>query len=246
VALFFTSCEELLNTDSDIVSGLKTALTVGADSSVTILHASNGYLQDQAVKILLPPEAQIIYDNKDNSLLKAVGISGMIDDVIISMNRAAEDAASEAGPIFKESITSLSITDGLSILNGKNPAAQTKSTAFDSIAATQYLVSTTRSQLFDAFKPKINISLGKDLGLGFSAQSAWSSLTIEYNNVAKTTLGQFAGLEPVNSDLGVHVTNRALDGLFIKVGDQERSIRRDPFKWIGDIGKILQDVFAKK
>jgi hypothetical protein len=162
----------------------------------------------------------------------------------------------------------LSITDGLTILNGENPATNTKSTAsFDSTAATNYLVSTTRTSLVTAFRTPIDTELDKDLGLGFSTNDAWETLVTNYNtlaNAAQTALnadifnlipsGQKAMLEKfqviTQTSLGEYVTGKAIDGLFVKVGDQERAIRRDPWKWIsevaGDIGAILQNVFGNQ
>jgi hypothetical protein len=277
-ATMLSSCDLLKNaTDSslsndDIVNGLKTALKVGADSSVSITSAVNGYAKDAAIKILLPPEAKVITDNvayvDQLPALKATGIDlgSYVDKAVLSMNRAAESAAKDAAPILKNSITSLSITDGLTILQGKNPATgtTTKSTSasFDSTAATNYLVSTTRSQLVTAYATPINTELDKDLGLGISSNAAWKALVTNYNilaNAASTALAadifnlipsdQKAILQkftPITqTTLGEYVTGKALDGLFIKVGDQERSIRKDPWKWItSTIGDILTKVFG--
>jgi hypothetical protein len=276
--LTMSSCELLDKTssDTDIVEGLKTALEVGTDSSVFKTSAINGYFNDAAIKILLPPEANVIEENIQyvNQLapLKALGIdlSVLVNNTVKSMNKAAESAAKKAGPIFKTSITDLNITDGLTILNGVNPASGTKSSAgFDSTAATNYLISTTRDALVEAYAEPIDAELDKDLGLGFSSNDAWSTMTVNYNKIATTAkatldadaiLGIFGVLsndqktmlrkfQPITqTSLGVYVTGKALDGLFLKVGDQERSIRRDPWKWIskiaGDVGDILTKVFG--
>lgn len=274
------ACEALDNaglSEADIVEGLKTALVVGTDSSVTTTSATDGYLKDQAIKILLPPEAKVITDNlqyvEQLSVLKAVGVdlSGMVDKTITSMNRAAESAAKQAAPIFKSSITNLNITDGLSILNGKNPASKKKSGAeFDSTAATQYLISTTRDTLTGLYAKPVDAELDKDLlGLGFSTNTAWTNLTSGYNLVADAAqkaisadallpdflkvyspsqismLQKFAPIQ--QTSLGTYVTGKALDGLFLKVGNEEREIRRDPLQWAKDaVGTILEKVFGKK
>ena len=265
------SCDKLDNaglSDSDIVDGLKTALKVGTDSAVTITSVADGYFKDQAIKILLPPEisSSVATIVKYGSALN-VDLSPLVDNVVHSMNRAAEYAADSAKPILINSITALSITDGLSILNGTNPAAKKKSaTSFDSTAATDYLRSTTYNDLVRAYKAPVDAELNKPFGLGFSANEAWSQFTSVYNqasSAAQTILNldnslpisllpaeektALQSIAPLPSEtLGQYVTEKALDGLFLKVGDQERSIRRDPLKWASDaVGSILEKVFGK-
>ncbi len=257
-AATLTSCDELLKTvsslpaqsspglsSSDIVEGLKTALRVGTDTSVAVTSRINGYYKDDIIKILLPPEADIIYKNKNSVLFRATGLDRKIEDAVMALNRAAEDAAGEAGPIFRDAIMSLTITDGLSILKGKNPAAPSNSSAFDSTAATEYLKSTTYNRLRDAFAPKINASLNKKLVGNYSPNQVWERLTSGYNGVAEKSLGL---IEPMqNTDLGAWVTSRALDGLFYKVGREEIEIRRDPLAWAkSSVGGILKKVFGSK
>jgi len=255
--MFFTSCD-LLNketglTSAEIVEGLKTALNVGTDSSSTKLSKVNGYFKDQAIKILLPPEAQVILDNKNNQYFQQLGITAKIDaqleKVIESINRSAEEAAKESAPIFKKAITNLTITDGLSILNGKNPST-TKATSvneFDSLAATNYLKTQTFTDLSTVFSTPMNKSLDKDLGLGFSTNQAWTTLSSLYNNGVDlyngaNILGLYSNLNKVNSvDLGTYCTNKALDGLFLKVGLEEKKIRKNPYDWAID---IIRKVFG--
>lgn len=278
IVTVFVACEALDNaglSEAEIVEGLKTALTVGTDSSVTQTSADNGYLMDETIKILLPDEAKVITDNiqyvNQFEVLSALGIdlNSMVDDVIKSMNKAAESAAKQAAPIFKDAITGLNISDGLSILNGKNPLSMKKAAAdFDSTAATHYLVSSTRDTLVGLYKQPIDGELNKDLGLGFSANNAWSTLSVNYNKIADVaqqavaadallpdflkiyTPEQIGWLKKFTSvqqtTLGTYVTGKALDGLFLKVGEQEKSIRRDPWQWVSDkVGTILQKVFGK-
>jgi hypothetical protein len=243
--LGLTSCD-LLNSDSsltegEVIEGLKTALQVGTDSSVAVLSANNGYFSDAAVKILLPEEASTI-----TTYAEQLGIGDLVDNAVLSINRAAEDAAPEAKTIFVDAITNLSISDAWDILNGTNPASTTKSTdAFDSTAATQYLRSTTYSALVSAFSPKIDNSLAKPLVGSYSTTEIWSSVTTPYNTFAESFAGQLLSLETVNVDLGEYVTEKALDGLFYKVGVAEREIRRDPLRWAAStIGDILKKVFG--
>ena len=151
-AFAFTSCEGLFENDedglttADVVQGLKTALEIGTDTASSVLGQKDGYLGNSLLKILLPPEADIIVDNLS---LLPVG-SDLVDNVIEGINRAAENAASEASPIFKGAITGMTISDAWDILNGNNPAIAVKSTeSFDSIAATGYFKVKTYDALTD-------------------------------------------------------------------------------------------------
>lgn len=255
------SCEDIVNTastiagtpggsssalsEADIVEGLKTALRVGTDSSVSITSRIDGFYRDEAIKILLPPEADIIYENKDKALVKALGIDQKIEETVMALNRAAEDAAKEAAPIFKNAIMSMSISDGWAILKGRNPAISSSSESFDSTAATGYLHSTTRDQLRDAFAPKVNASLDKKLVGNLSPNQIWNSLSSSYNNVADKSFGMVKPMD--NTDLGKYVTEKALDGLFLKVAEEEIKIRRDPWAWAKtSVGNILAKVFGNK
>jgi hypothetical protein len=117
-------------TNDDIISGLKEALRVGTDSSTKKVSKIDGFFGDAAIKILMPAEAV-----KVEQSLKKVGMGPLVDKAILSMNRAAEDAASGVGDIFWNSIKKMSITDGLQILNGGD------------FAATEYLKKMTTSEL---------------------------------------------------------------------------------------------------
>jgi len=250
-----TSCELLdqVNTgltSDEIVQGLKTALTVGTDSSSTKLSSLDGYYKNEILKIGLPAEANTILLHKDEAIFVSLGLNTLIDaqieDVIKGINRSAENAAKDAAPIFKNAITNLSILDGLSILNGKVPTTTKSGTeTFDSLAATNYLKAQTYSDLTATFSPYISSSLSKDLGLGFSANTAWTTLTNYYNqgvNKYNATIGLFGSkMETVSADLATHCTSKALNGLFIKVGEQEKGIRNNPFGYASD---ILQKVFS--
>jgi hypothetical protein len=251
IPVFLNSCE-FLETDGDdltteeVIEGLKTALMVGTDSSVVKTSAVDGYYGDPLLKIPLPPEANVITENINKPLLSALGLPEMIEDVILSINRSAEDAAKDAGSIFKDAITSLTISDAWDILNGINPASNKKEAGFDSTAATAYLYSTTYDALIDAFSPHINAALNKDISvLGFSANEAWNTLTSAYNTVANLIL--LDALEPVNTDIGEFTVGKALDGLFLKVGEEEIKIRRDPWAWASEtVGDVLTRVFGEK
>lgn len=229
--LFSSSCEktdEILNnvglSNEEVVTGLKTALNVGTDSSVFRLSKLDGYFLDQAVKILLPAEAQPIY-----SVLNSIpGGSFLMNDAILSINRAAEDAAPEAKTIFIDAVTNMTIEDGFNILNGGDTAA------------TVYLQSKTYSPLSVVFKPKIQTSLSKPLILNTSAEEAYAKLLNAYNTAS---LGGILFPEIKTNTLADHVTKKALDGLFLKVSDEERLIRNNPMHQVND---ILKKVFGEK
>ena len=127
---FMYSCEEadeiiqnLGLTDTEIVAGLKEALTIGTDTAVNIVSKVDGYYKDELIKILLPPEADIIVDNLDKPILQGLGLDQLVENVIFKINRAAEDAANGAAPIFWDAITDMSIVDGYNILHGEDTAA---------------------------------------------------------------------------------------------------------------------------
>lgn len=248
--LFLTSCEDGSDGlgSEDIVNGLKTALEVGTDSTVSRVSKAGGYFKDEAIKILLPEEAQQVVNLINNNaavrtIANGLGFDNIVNETIQSLNNAAEEAANSATPIFKSAITGLSITDGLSILQGKNPAGTIKSTAeFDSTAATAYLKSTTYAQLVSAYAPPVNTALSK-----VGTTQVWETFTGMCNTIANNSVVKLLGLniKPINTNLGEYVTEKALNGLFLKVGGVEKDIRKDPLAWAKDTGKeILSKVFG--
>lgn len=246
----------------EIIEGLKTALNVGTDSASTNLSVINGYYGNPLVKIPLPPEIESIRNEiNGNATLElissTIGLEGIFEDVVLSVNRSAESAAKEAAPIFKNAITGLTISQGWDILHGTVPAKSTSAEGFDSTAATKYLSQQTYDPLTDLYAPKINTALDKDLVGGFSATETWESLTSTYNNflsrsevkaalLAAQILGQDINLPAaIETDLGVFSTQKALDGLFHMVGKEEIKIRRDPWAWAKTtVGNILEKVFG--
>ncbi len=238
IALLFTGCAEMQQiaktiyddqmplTQAEIVAGLKQALSVGVDSSVAHLALPDGYLKDEAVKILLPPEAEVITKN----LSKLPGGQQLVDKVVTSINHAASDAAKEATPILVNSIKSMTIQDAAGILTGGD------------YAATEYLKRTNYNALVNLYQPKIKGSLDKKLIGNLSAQQSWDELTGKWNQVAGSLVGQVANLQTVETDLSTYLTQRALDGLFLKIGETEKSIRQDPKARVTD---LLKRVFGK-
>ena len=212
-------------TKAEVIEGLKEALITGSKNSSSILSAVNGYYGDELVKILLPEEASVIIDN----LAKIPGGDQLVEDVVLRINRAAEDAAKEVAPIFINSIKQMTITDAFAILNGADNAA------------TQYLSNTTRTDLYNLYKPKIRRSTEKDILGGISTKESWEALTGKWNVFANSVAGRFAGFKPVNTDLDDYLTNKALDGMFLKVQDEEKKIRTNVS---ARITPILEKVFG--
>ncbi|NJL14711.1 MAG: DUF4197 domain-containing protein [Microscillaceae bacterium] len=209
-------------TDAQIGSGLKEALNQGISKGVEQLIKTDGYFGNALIKVLMPPEAQ-----KVESIMRQYVPGGerLINDAILKMNRAAEDAANEAKPIFVNAITSMSITDARNILFGSQNAA------------TQYLKDKTLAGLTQAYAPRINNSLSK-----VGATQAWNALVTPYNNFANSAAGRLVkDAQPINPDLGAYVTEKALDGLFLKVTEEEKRIREDIS---ARSTKLLQDVFG--
>jgi hypothetical protein len=200
--------------NDDIVGGLKEALTLGAQKSASKLSAADGFFKDAAVKILLPPEAQ-----KVEKTLRSVGMGNLVDNAILSMNRAAEDAAKSAAPIFVNAVKNMSIQDALGILRGSDTSA------------TSYLRKSTSPDLTHAFKPVIDSSLKKT-----DATKYWKTVFDTYNGLPTT-------FKKVDSDLSSYVTQRALSGVFFYVADEEKKIRKDPAAQATD---LLKKVFGGK
>ncbi len=232
----FTGCAELSQilqtastvqelTEADVISGLKEALIVGAKNAAGRLSSEGGYYNDLAVKIPLPDEAKVIVEN----VSKIPGGEKLLEDVVLSINRAAEDAAKEAAPIFVNSVTQMTVTDAFGILKGADNAA------------TQYLVKTTYNELYNLYRPKISISTNKEIVAGISAQESWTTLTGKWNTVANSIAGRLAGFKPVTTDLDDFLTKKALDGMFLKVEGEELKIRKEVS---ARVTPLLQKVFG--
>jgi len=212
-------------TEQEVTDGLKEALVVGSRNASSGLSASDGYYRDAAVKILLPEEADVILDN----LSKIPGGEQMVEDLVLRINRAAEDAASEAAPVFINSIRQMTIQDAFGILNGADDAA------------TAYLIRTTREELYQLYRPKINHSVEKDIVGSLSANDAWNTLTGAWNSFAGSVAGRLAGVETVDVELDDYLTNEALDGMFLKIKEEEKKIRNEA---AARITPILRKVFG--
>lgn len=233
--LIFSGCAELINvlqttgtttlTEGDVISGLKEALVTGVKNSAGKLSAVDGYYGDAAIKILLPDEAKTIVDN----ISKIPGGDKLIQDVILRINRAAEDAAKEVAPIFVNSITQMTIQDAFGILKGADNAA------------TNYLRNTTYTDLYNLYKPKIQASTEKKIIGNISTKDSWNTLTSKWNTLANSIAGKLANLKPVNTNLDDFLTNKALTGMFSKVEGEELKIRKEVS---ARVTPLLQKVFG--
>ena len=198
-------------TNDDIISGLKEALVIGSQKGSTSLSQVDGFFANAALKIILPPEAQ-----KVETAFRNLGLNRQVDEAILSINRAAEDACKSAAPIFSNAIKQMRFQDAFVILKGSDTAA------------TAYLRGKTSNDLTAAFRPVIDQSL-----LKVGATKYWSTLMTNYNKFSP---------QKINPDLGAYVTERALNGIFYQVAIEEKSIRKDPF---ARTSEILKKVFAK-
>jgi hypothetical protein len=203
--------------ETEIIKGLKEALYVGAKTSVSITNQVDGYYGNPQIKIPWPTEAQGAYNFISNNLEV---VQPLLDEVVLKMNRGAEEASARAQPIFLNAIMEMSIIDARNILNGEKNAA------------TQYLFEKTYSDLHAAFKPEIYNSL-ESVG----AATVWTNITSYYNPIARFT----PGINPINTDLADYTTTEALNGLFLLIEEEEMKIRTDPAARVND---ILRRVFG--
>jgi hypothetical protein len=241
-------------TESEVVAGLKDALSVGIDTASGQLSQVGGYLLNEAVKIMVPPDVASALDYADQfkvqiqvlsvamqlAGIKAFDFSGFIglrDSLTVSINRAAELAAPLSVDIFKTAITTMTIADGFTILRG------------DTTAATGYLKGRTFDPLTSLFEPFVDSTLEL-----VNAQRYWAKLSTNYNSLV-VFRNQLTAVLPGNltsnlpplpfesltTDLSLYTTQKGLDGLFLVVGQQETLIRKDP---VARVTEILRKVFG--
>lgn len=200
--------------EGEIVKGLKEALEVGAKESVDFASKKGGFNETPRIRIPFPPEAEEV---KEKAL--QMGMDQKVEKFENTMNRAAEKAAKKAAEIFVGAIKNMSVQEGREILEGENDAA------------TQYLRDNTNDQLFREFKPIVEKANDE-----VKLTKYWNPLAAAYN---KSTM--MTGKEEVNPDLDEYVTERAIDGLFVLVAEEEAKIRKDPAARVKD---ILKKVFG--
>jgi hypothetical protein len=200
-------------TNDDAIKGLKEALTVGSNNASSSASKADGYFKNPVIKIPFPPEAAEMENN-----LRAIGMGDQVDKFVLTMNRAAEEAAKSSAPVFVDAIKNMTVTDGLSIVRGSDTAA------------TGYLRNTTSGQLHDNFKPTIKAATQK-----VDVTKYWTPLVSAYDKIPFVT--------KINPDLDEYITGRALGGLFFLVSQEETKIRKDPAAQVTD---LLKKVFGNK
>ncbi len=198
-------------TTAEVGEGLKEALIKGISNGADLASAVDGYFKNPEIKIPFPPEVQ-----KVEQKLRQVGLGSEVDKFVMTLNRGAEDAAKEAKPIFIAAIRQLTIQDAWSILNGADNAA------------TDYLKRTTSALLKEKFKPVIANSLQK-----VNATKYYGDIVTAYNKLPFT--------EDVNPNLDDYATDKAIDGLFLMIAREEKTIREDP---VARTTELLKKVFG--
>lgn len=196
--------------NQDATTGLKAALEKGASAAVSKLGVTNGFLNNDKVKIQLPPILE-----QARPLLRMTGRGQQLDELVVSMNHAAEQAVPMAKPLLLNAVKSMSVADAKQILTGGDTSV------------TSFFRDKTSAQLSVTFLPIVKKVTDR------------SGLSAQYN----ATMSQVAkvGLAPQQATVEEYVTQRALDGLFTVIADEEKAIRRDP---LGSGSRIIGKVFG--
>lgn len=243
---FFMSCEELENglTNGEIVEGLKEALSIGLDNSVTSASSLDGYLKNEIIKILLPPEVKSLQNTIETGSvdlgITTVSYRTMLDayiainpkinsdpfeELLVAMNRGAEQAANKALPIFGDAIVSMSFDDALGILQGSDTSA------------TNYFYTKTNQALFTAFQPDVKSALDQT-----KANAIYEEIVgfLNYEYLGTFKVSNFINVS-LPATIDGYATEKAIDGLFHLIGDEETKIRQDPYAWGSN---IIEKVFG--
>jgi hypothetical protein len=199
--------------EKDAADGIKEALVKGTGESVNIVSKLDGYFSNPEIKIPFPQNAREI-----ETQIRRIGLGSKIDEITLAINRAAEDAAKSAQPIFVDAIKKMTVQDAIQIVKGPNDAA------------TKYLAKTTTPELTQAFSPIIKASLDK-----VNATHLWSELIKSYNQIPFVT--------KQNPNLTEYVTEKAINGLFTMIAKEEQKIRQDP---AARTTELLKKVFGGK
>lgn len=197
--------------NEEVVRGLKDALTVGTNNSTGLASKLDGYYKNPKLFIPFPKEAKDVKAKVD-----ALGMKSQTDKFVMTLNRAAEEAAKSAAPIFISAVKGMTITDGFAILKGGDNAATT------------YLKNKTSDQLKQQFTPIVKAALDK-----VQITKYWNPIIKKYNKIPM--------VKKQNPDLTAYVTDRAIAGLFVLLAEEELKIRKDPAARVTD---ILQKVFG--
>jgi hypothetical protein len=197
----------------EIANGLKEALVQGITRGSESASKTDGYFRNQLIRIPFPPEIAQV-----ETRLRQIGLGSEVDRFVMTLNRGAEEAAKEARPIFVNAIKQMTIQDARSILQGADDAA------------TQYLIRTTSTQLKGSFQPVIQNALQQ-----VNATRYYRDLVNTYNAIP--------GVSRVNPNLDDYATERAVDGLFILIAQEEKNIRDNPG---ARTTELLRRVFARQ
>jgi len=194
--------------NEEVISGLREALNVGIKNSVALTSVTDGFLKNNEIRLPFPPSAQKVKDKALEWKLNA-----QVEKFETTLNRAAEEAAKEALPIFIDAIKNMSVQDGFAILKGGDGAA------------TKFLKEQTTTQLVTAFSPKVKSATSK-----VELTKYWSPIITKYNGAMTLTGG-----EKIDPDLDAYITQKAIDGLFYMVEKEENKIRKDPVARVTDL-----------
>lgn len=194
-------------TDDKIASGLKEALQIGTGNTVNLTGRTDGFLKNEAIKILMPEKLQSM-----DKALRLAGYGPQVDEFVVRMNRAAERAAPQAKAIFGDAITNMTFADVKKVLNGGDTAA------------TDYFKGKTSGKLRAAFRPVVESSMNE------------VGVTRQYKElVGRFTAIPFMKTEAF--DLDHHVVGKSLDGLFSVLAEEEKKIRTNPAARVTDLLK---------
>jgi hypothetical protein len=195
----------------DAAGGLHAALAQGIDTAVAQLGKPGGFLNDPRVAIPLPPAL-----DKADRAMRLIGMSGETDSLRATMNHAAENAVAQAQPVFRQALHNMTLSDAKAILTGGDTAG------------TAYFRRTTSAQLTQRFRPIV------------ASATARLRLADEYNRVAAKAV-QFGLMDSKDANLDDYVTAKALDGLFSRMADEERAIRKNP---LGQASSLIRKAFG--
>jgi hypothetical protein len=202
-------------TEAEASAGVKEALNKGIVKAVQFASEPDGFNLNDDIHIPVPPDLEIV----KSTIGRLPGMATLFTQLDTQLNRAAEAAAPKAKDIFLNALTNISITDALTLV-----------TSSSTDAATQFLRKSTQSQLISAFHPDIEAAIDQ-VGAG----RAYSTITKQYNKIPLMT--------PVNLSLADYTTQKAVDGLFILLAQEEAKIRKNPAARTSD---ILKSVFGRK
>jgi len=197
--------------EKTVIAGLKEALNVGTKNAVSLVSKADGYYKNPRISIPLPKDLKDVADT-----LKKIGLQKKVDEFVETLNRAAEKAAPKAVDIFVDAVTKMTVQDAMGILKGKDDEA------------TRYFERKTRQALYEVFKPVVKKVLDE-----VGVTKLYKEILNAYNSIP--------GTKKISFDLDDYATNKALDGLFVMLADEEKKIRRDPAARVTD---LLRKVFG--